>query len=75
MFSLTFEQCSKVGHIARNCPEAGGYGGGYGGNRGGYGGGFGGRQTNQNCFSCGGAGHLSVSVLPILVSICVVILR
>ena len=59
-------QCSKIGHIARNCPEAGGYGGqggGYGGNQGyggGGGGGFGGgRQGGQTCYSCGGYGHMS----------------
>merc|ERR1711939_302988 len=50
-------------HIARNCPEAGGYGGGFGGGQGGYGGGrgggYGGGQGGQTCYSCGGYGHMS----------------
>ena len=57
-------QCSKIGHIARNCPEAGGYGGGGGGfgGQGGYGGGgYGGGRGGggQTCYSCGGYGHMS----------------
>lgn len=57
-------KCGKVGHIARNCTEGGGYGGGgYGG--GGYGGGYGrgggggGGSGGQTCYSCGGYGHMS----------------
>ncbi|KAF4635778.1 hypothetical protein G7Y89_g2329 [Cudoniella acicularis] len=58
------QECYKIGHIARNCPEAGGYGGGgggFGGQQGGYGGGGfgGGRQGGQTCYSCGGYGHMS----------------
>ncbi len=59
---LTHLRCGKVGHIARNCTEGGGYGGGgYGGGYGaGYGGGGGGRGAGgQTCYSCGGYGHMS----------------
>ena len=51
---LTFyPKCGEMGHIARNCPKAGGnYGGGS------YGGGMGG-GAGKTCYSCGGYGHMS----------------
>lgn len=57
-------RCGKVGHIARNCTEGGGYGGGGGGYGGGYSGGYGGGgggrgAGGQTCYSCGGYGHMS----------------
>jgi cellular nucleic acid-binding protein len=53
-------QCGEVGHIARNCPKAGGgYGGGFGGGSGYSGGGYGGGNSQKTCYSCGGYGHMS----------------
>jgi len=49
-------RCGQPGHMARDCPEGGGFANGYGGGGGGggYGGGGGG-----NCYRCGQPGHMA----------------
>ncbi|TQS35244.1 hypothetical protein Golomagni_04340 [Golovinomyces magnicellulatus] len=49
-------KCSKIGHVARNCPEAGSYGGNDSYNQGG---GYNSGRGSQTCYSCGGYGHMS----------------